>query len=67
MKVGPVKDLGFSPDSFTMRERVRLVVDWPLSQAAEILRKTAPGKSVALRDVSMSAVAGELRPVLSAW
>ena len=42
VKVGPSKGLGFSSSWLTMRERVRLAVDWPLSQAEGKLRKTEP-------------------------
>ena len=66
MKVGPAKGLGSLPFWFAMRARVRLAVDWPLSQAEDMLRKTEPSKLVALRDVSMSAVPGELKAVFSA-
>ena len=42
MNVGPSKASGSSSFCFTMRERVRLAVGWPLSQAEEVLRKTEP-------------------------
>ena len=45
---------------------MRLAVGKPLSQLDEKLRKTEPWKLEELREVRMSAVAGELKPELSA-
>lgn len=65
VKMGPAKTSGSLPSWSTMRLRVMLAVGWPMSQAELMLRKTDPSKLVALRDASMSAVAGESRPVAS--
>ncbi len=67
VKTGPVKDSGsLCRSSSTTRLSVRLAVGSPLSHAVDMLRKTEPGKLVALREARMSAVEGELRAVLSA-